>query len=30
MLSEKLKELRETKGLLQRPVAVELDVDTAS
>ena len=29
MLGEKLKELREAKGLLQRQVAVELDVDTA-
>jgi len=29
MLGEKLKELRESKGLLQRQVAAELDVDTA-
>lgn len=29
MLGEKLKELRESKGLLQRQVASELDVDTA-
>jgi transcriptional regulator with XRE-family HTH domain len=29
MLGEKLKELREAKGLLQRQVAVELNVDTA-
>jgi transcriptional regulator with XRE-family HTH domain len=29
MLGEKLKELRETKGILQRQVAAELDVDTA-
>ena len=29
MLGEKLKELREAKGLLQRQIAVELDVDTA-
>lgn len=29
MLGEKLKELRELKGLLQRQVAAELDVDTA-
>ena len=29
MLGEKLKEFREAKGLLQRQVAVELDVDTA-
>jgi len=29
MLGEKLKELREAKGLLQRQVAAELDVDTA-
>ena len=29
MLGEKLKELREAKGLLQRQVAVELEVDTA-
>lgn len=29
MLREKLKELREAKGLLQRQVAAELDVDTA-
>ena len=29
MLGEKIKELREAKGLLQRQVAVELDVDTA-
>ena len=29
MLGERLKELREAKGLLQRQVAVELDVDTA-
>jgi len=29
MLGEKLKELRETKGFLQRQVAAELDVDTA-
>ncbi len=29
MLREKLKQLRESKGLLQRQVAVELDVDTA-
>ena len=29
MLGEKLKELRESKGLLQRLVAAELDVDTA-
>lgn len=28
MLGEKLKELRESKGLLQRQVAAELDVDT--
>jgi transcriptional regulator with XRE-family HTH domain len=30
MLGEKLKELRESKGLLQRQVAAELDVDTAT
>jgi transcriptional regulator with XRE-family HTH domain len=29
MLGEKLRELREAKGLLQRQVAAELDVDTA-
>lgn len=29
MLGEKLKELRESKGYLQRQVAAELDVDTA-
>lgn len=29
MLGEKLKELRESKGLLQRQVAAELNVDTA-
>lgn len=29
MLGEKLKELRESKGLLQRQVAAELDVDAA-
>jgi transcriptional regulator with XRE-family HTH domain len=29
MLGEKLKELRESKGLLQRQVAAVLDVDTA-
>lgn len=29
MLREKLKELRDAKGLLQRQVAAELDVDTA-
>ena len=29
MLGEKLKEIRESKGLLQRQVAAELDVDTA-
>jgi transcriptional regulator with XRE-family HTH domain len=29
MLGEKLKELRESKGLLQRQVAAELDIDTA-
>lgn len=29
MLGEKLKELRESKGLLQRQVAAELKVDTA-
>jgi transcriptional regulator with XRE-family HTH domain len=29
MLGEKLKELRELRGLLQRQVAAELDVDTA-
>ncbi len=29
MLGEKLKKLRETKGLLQRQVAAELEVDTA-
>ena len=29
MLGEKLKELRESKGLLQRQVAAELDLDTA-
>ena len=29
MLSEKLKELREAKGLVQRQVAYELEVDTA-
>ncbi|MFN8279753.1 MAG: helix-turn-helix transcriptional regulator [Saprospiraceae bacterium] len=29
MLGEKLKELRESKGLLQRQVAAELAVDTA-
>lgn len=29
MLGEKLKELRESKGFLQRQVAAELDVDTA-
>jgi HTH-type transcriptional regulator, competence development regulator len=29
MLGEKLKELRETKGLVQRQVAAELEVDTA-
>ena len=29
MLGEKLKEVRESKGLLQRQVAAELDVDTA-
>jgi transcriptional regulator with XRE-family HTH domain len=29
MLGEKLKELREAKGLVQRQVAAELDVDTA-
>ncbi len=29
MLGEKLRELRETKGLVQRQVAAELDVDTA-
>ena len=29
MLGEKLKELRESNGLLQRQVAAELDVDTA-
>lgn len=29
MLGEKLKELREAKGLVQRQVAAELEVDTA-
>ncbi len=29
MLGEKLKELREAKGLMQRQVAAELEVDTA-
>jgi len=29
MLGEKLRELRESKGYLQRQVAAELDVDTA-
>ena len=29
MLGEKLKELREAQGLVQRQVAAELDVDTA-
>ncbi len=29
MLGQKLKELRESRGLLQRQVAAELDVDTA-
>ena len=29
MLGQKLKELREARGLLQRQVAAELDVDTA-
>lgn len=29
MLGQKLKQLREDKGLLQRQVAAELDVDTA-
>lgn len=29
MLGEKLKELRESKGLLQRQIAAELEVDTA-
>lgn len=29
MLGEKLRELREAKGLLQRQVAAELEVDTA-
>ncbi len=29
MLGEKLKELRESKGFLQRQVAAKLDVDTA-
>jgi len=29
MLGEKLKELREAKGLLQRQIAAELEVDTA-
>lgn len=29
MLGQKLKELRESKGLLQRQVAAELDIDTA-
>jgi HTH-type transcriptional regulator, competence development regulator len=29
MLGEKLKELRKSKGLLQRQVAAELNVDTA-
>jgi len=29
MLAEKLKELRESKGLVQRQVAAELEVDTA-
>ena len=29
MLGEKLKELRESKGLVQRQVAAELEVDTA-
>jgi transcriptional regulator with XRE-family HTH domain len=29
MLAEKLKELREAKGLVQRQVAAELEVDTA-
>lgn len=29
MLGGKLKELRESKGLLQRQIAAELDVDTA-
>jgi len=29
MLGEKLKEIRESKGLLQRQVAAELDIDTA-
>jgi transcriptional regulator with XRE-family HTH domain len=29
MLGDKLKELRESKGLLQRQVAAQLDVDTA-
>jgi transcriptional regulator with XRE-family HTH domain len=29
MLSEKLRELREAKGLVQRQVAAELEVDTA-
>lgn len=29
MLGEKLKELRESKGLLQRQLAAELDIDTA-
>ena len=29
MLGEKLKELRESKGLLQRQVAAELELDTA-
>lgn len=29
MFGEKLRELREAKGLLQRQVAAELDVDTA-
>lgn len=28
MLGERLKELRESQGLLQRQVAAELDVDT--
>lgn len=29
MLGEKLKELRDSKGLLQRQIAAELEVDTA-
>jgi HTH-type transcriptional regulator, competence development regulator len=29
MLGERLKELREAKGLVQRQIAAELDVDTA-